>query len=141
VTARTTIEGRARRRRWAWVLAALTVVGLVIGAVVWPRSTPSPSGLAGATGSPDELAHAVCDYLYGDFAEQIRTDAPVAEDRSGLAAAREVAGRAARQDPSLFGLAGAVGALQQAIEFDDPASAEIAMAVVRAECPTNEEDS
>lgn len=121
-------------------LAAATVGALVVGAIVWPRDGAAPNNLGAASGDPDELAQAVCDYLYGEFARQIREDAPVAEVRAGLAAAREVAGRAARQKPALFGLAGAVGALQQAIELDDPASAEIAMAVVRAECSDPEEN-
>lgn len=129
---------RGRHRGLALALVVLTVVGIV-GAIAWPRDDAGPDGLRAATGSPDELAQTVCDYLYGEFARQIREDAPVAEVRAGLAAAREVAGRAARQKPALFGLAGAVGALQQAIEFDDPASAEIAMAVVRAECSDPED--
>lgn len=131
---------RGRHRRLALALAALAVGAIVVGAIIWPRNDAAPDNLGAASGDPDDLAEAVCDYLYGDFARQIREDAPVAEVRAGLATAREVAGRAARQKPALFGLAGAVGALQQAIEFDDPASAEIAMAVVRAECADPEEN-
>ena len=122
-------------------LALVTVAALAVGAAVWLRPPTVSARLADLSGGPDELAAAVCAHLFGEFADQIRGDAPVTEVRRGLRAAREVAGRAAQEDPRRFALAGAVGALQQAIELDDPASAEVAMAVAHAECALPPEDS
>ncbi|MFP5308790.1 MAG: hypothetical protein ACLGIR_04335 [Actinomycetes bacterium] len=114
---------------------ALTLVALLV-ASVWLRVTSDPG--APPEGDPTALAADACGHLFGRFAEQIRGDAPAAAVLDGLREAERDARDAAELDPAWRALAGAVGAVREAIELDDPGAARIGMRVATTECGRTE---
>jgi hypothetical protein len=117
------------------VVFAVTLVALLV-ATVSLRVTSDPG--APPEGDPTDLAAAACAHLLGPFAEQIRGDAPAAAVLDGLREAERDASDAAELDPVWRALAGAVGAVRESIELDDPGAARIGMRVATTECGRTE---
>jgi len=87
-------------------------------------------GIQGAT----QAARTACRWFEVDFPGHIAADAPADEVVGGLAQARSLADQAAAVDPAWVGLAGGLGALDEALRTDDPAAAEVAIRVLQTQC-------
>lgn len=120
-----------------WLVAALLVV--TTGAVVLvARSSaqpvePTAAALAPRAFTAEQLAAAACVHLR--LAQQgVLADSAADTVRVELTRARVLARAAVGKDARFAALSGAAAALDEALRADDPATAAVAVRVVRASC-------
>jgi len=122
-----------------WIVAAVGVAAVAVAIGVAARRPPPsisdqpevPEHLA-----PLELVERACRYVNEELPAQIDRNAPAAEVLADIAVAERYARTAADRDVRWVSLASGVSALEVALTEDDPDAADVAMRVLRAECPT-----